>query len=137
MKSLLNEINLDWAPKKLKKGQKTNLTITLTIPKDIHIQAHKPAEELLIPTKIELEKKVGLSFGQPIYPKPKELPTSWSEVKLLVYEGKINILIPLEISKDAKSGEYLVKGNLSYQGCTAKLCLPPKSKQFTLALLIS
>lgn len=128
------EIQIEWAPKKLTRDGETTLKIGLEIPKGIHVQAHKPAEELLIPTKISLKEGGGLTFGQPIYPEPEKLPTSWSSVALLVYEGKIDILVPTQVTKVTRPGKYLVKGSLTFQGCTTQACLPPKQQEFALTL---
>lgn len=130
------EIKIDWVPRKIQRGKQTALKISLTIPHGIHIQTHKPAEDLLIASKIALENVEGISFGKPIYPDPKKLPTSWSPVTLLVYEGEIDIFIPIMVAKDAKSGKYVIRGILSFQGCTDTLCLPPKEQKFTLKLEI-
>lgn len=131
------EIKINYFPKKLKRGEKITLKVTLLIPEGIHIQAHKPAEELLIPTKISLKKIEGISFGEPIYPKPSVLPTSWSKIKLLMYEGKIEVLMSIQVEKLAKTGKRVIEGSLSFQGCTSQFCLPPKEQKFELTLMIS
>jgi thioredoxin:protein disulfide reductase len=130
------EVKINWFPKKLTRGVSSKLKITLEIPEGIHIQAHKPTEELLIPTKIALKETADISFGDPIYPEPEKLPTLWSEVELLVYEESIDILVPFEVSKNAKSGKSEVEANLAFQGCTATLCLPPRQQKFFVSFII-
>lgn len=110
------------------------MKITLEIPKGIHIQAHQPTEELLIPTKISLKETKDISIGKPVYPKPEKLTTSWSQITLLVYEGKIDILVPVQIAKEAKLGKREVEGVISFQGCTNSFCLPPRKQRFVLRL---
>lgn len=131
------EIKITYFPKKFQRGQKTALKITLLIPEGIHIQAHKPSEELLIPTRITLKKIEGISFGEPIYPKPSTLPAFWSQVKLLVYEGIIEILVPIKVDKFVKTGKHVIDGSLSFQGCTSQFCLPLKEQKFTLIFIVS
>lgn len=130
------EIKIDWVPRRLRRGDRVELKVSLAIPEGYHIQAHVPAEELMIPTNIALEKVSDISIGEPVYPEPDELPVSWSEVKLLTYEGKIDIAVPVQVAKDARSGPCKVEGRLSYQSCTANACLPPKEQKFALALEI-
>lgn len=130
------EIRMDWVPRRLKRGDKITVKITLGIPEGYHIQAHKPAEELMIPTNIVLEGAKDLTVGEPVYPEPTELPVSWSEVKILTYEGKINIAVPVQVAKDAKLGGIKIVGKLSYQSCTANACLPPREQGFALAFEI-
>lgn len=130
------EIKMDWVPRRLRRGERVRLKITLEIPEGIHIQAHEPAEELLIPTRITLKEAEGLAMEEPVYPEPDELPVSWSEVTLLTYEGKIDILVPIQVAKDARPGGREVEGKLSFQGCTPGACLPPREQGFALALEI-
>lgn len=130
------QIRINYFPKKFQRGEKTTLKVTLLIPEGIHIQAHKPAEELLIPTKITLKKIKGISFGELIYPKPSMLPAIWSQVKLLVYEKEIEVVVPIQVEKLAKTGKHVIKGSLSFQGCTSQFCLPPKEQKFVLTLTI-
>ncbi len=136
MISASSEIEIDWSPQRFKKGEQVNLIITLIIPQGLHIQAHKPAEELLIPTKIKLKETEGITLGEPVYPEPIQLPTAWSKVVLLVYEGTIEILVPIQVSKGIVSGKHKIEGALSFQGCTESLCLPPQEQEFTLTLAI-
>ncbi len=129
-------IKVDYLPSKIKRGEKITLKITLEIAEGIHIQAHKPAEELLIPTIITLKETEGVTFGKPVYPEPEKLPTSWSKVELLVYEGKVDIQMPIQVVKNARLGKHDVEGTISFQGCTASLCLPPMKQEFTLTMEI-
>ena len=126
------DIKVEWDPKKFTEGEKSTIEIHLEIPEGIHIQAHKPAEDLLIPTNISLKDSGNVSFGQPVYPEPKRLPVSWSQVTLLVYEGLVNIQFPIQVAKNAKVGKHTIEGRLSFQGCTDQLCLPPKEQVFVL-----
>ncbi len=130
------EIRVDLIPRRLRRGERDTFRLSLAIPEGYHIQAHEPSEELMIPTKISLMKVEGISIGEPIYPEPKLLPVAWSEVKLLTYEGRIDIAVTVEVAGDAKPGPCKVEGKLSYQGCTASACFPPREQQFTLALEI-
>ncbi len=131
------EIKIRWVSQTISKDKKQTLQIILEIPEGLHIQAHKPAEELLIPTKISFKEAEGISLGEPVYPRPIKQPTSWSKVLLLVYEGRIEILIPIQVSKSVSSGMYQLEGTLLFQGCTENLCLPPKEQKFALTLNIS
>lgn len=102
----------------------------------MHIQAHKPAEELFIPTKITFKQVEDIAIGNPVYPKPVKLAVPWSKVLLLVFEGKIDILVPIQVRESAKPGKHIIEGKLSFQGCTATICLPPKEQMLALALEI-
>jgi len=130
------EVQIKSSPDRLRRGEGTKLKITLTIPENFHIQAHKPAEEFLIPTELTFKKVEGLEMSEPIYPEPIKLVTSWSEVLLLVYEGNTEISVPIEVTKNAAPGKREIQGILSFQGCTPNLCLRPKVRKFTLTFSI-
>ncbi len=130
------KIKIDWVPRRLRRGELITLRIALDIPEGYHIQAHKPAEELMIPTSIGFEGAKDITIGEPDYPEPQVMPVAWSEVKLLTYEGMIDITVSIQIAKDAKPGVREIGGKLKYQSCTANACLPPTEQKFYLKLEI-
>lgn len=132
--TLVPEIKIVVSPQNLVRDASTTLKIILKIPENFHIQAYKPAEELLIPTRITFDEAEDIILGEPIYPEPVKLTATWSEVTLLVYEGETVIQVPIQISEDASIGKHEIKGILSFQGCTATSCLPPQNKRFSLTM---
>ena len=124
-------ININYAPKKLGAGEKNLLKINLEIPEGFDIMAHKPAEEFLIPAEVIFKPLDGVIIGEPSYPEPIKEKLEWSDTILLLYKGRIEVDVPIEV---ARNGMLELSGVISFQGCTANQCLPPKKQEFTLAL---
>ena len=133
-RSWQNDLTLDWSPKSITRGKDAVLSLHISIPQGLHIQASKPSEEFFIPTEVRLDKTEGLEIGNPGYPDPVTLSAAWSEVKLLVYENTITVAIPLRVLPTASPGKRRISGTLRYQGCTHSACLPPKTQSFIIDL---
>ncbi len=130
----LPPIKIAWSPRKLKRDEGATLKISLTVPKGYHINAYKPAEGQMVSAKISFGAAEGIWLSQPVYPKPRVLNASWSDVKILTYEGTIKIEVPVRASK---KGKRVIETTFSYQGCTANACLPPGEQKFEIALEIT
>ena len=111
----------------LKVGGKTEATLTAHVQKGFHVQANPASESYLIPTKLELQPADGITTGKPIYPKGKPYRLKGASDDLSVYEGAIQIKIPLEAQATMKPGEHVLRGKLTYQACDERSCLPPAS----------
>ncbi len=123
-------------PSLVKSGQNSELILEVEIPKDSHIESHRPSEKFLIPTEVILDKKDGIAFGEVVYPKSHEKKFDWSDVILQVYSGKVIFRIPLLPEVEVR-GEKTITGKIKYQGCTSTLCLPPNSQTFTASITVS
>lgn len=118
-------IDAETVPKEIKAGSRGLFVIRVTIPKDCHINAHEVEGEFMRPTVLVLDPSEGLSFGEFGYPKPKEIKFGWSDKPLHTYDGTFEIRVPVSVREEAEKGPKKVKGKLTYQGCTASMCLPP------------
>lgn len=131
---VLPPIKITWSPRKLKRDEGATLRISLMIPKGYHVNAYKPAEGQMASAKISFPGTEGIWLGQPVYPKPRVLKASWSDVKILTYEGTMKIEVPVRASK---KGKHKIETTFSYQGCTANACLPPEEQKFEIVLEVS
>ncbi len=117
-------------------GEKAEYPLELKILKGYHIQANPASEEYLIAVMATLETIEGITVGQPIYPPGIPFRLKGSQTDISTYENDIRIKIPLEISKELKPGEVVLKGTLRYQGCDATMCFPPTKLPFEAKLSI-
>lgn len=58
-------------------------------------------------------------------------------IKLLSYEGKVVILVPVRIAADAPAGEVRLSATIGYQACDDKVCLMPDAASTNLTLTIT
>jgi thioredoxin:protein disulfide reductase len=115
-------------------GETATLTLGLEIVHPWHINADKPNDEFLIPTRLKLPQVPGLTFGKVTYPQPGKLEASFSEEPLLVFEGNITVSFPVTATRAAAPGLNTAEATFTYQACDHKSCLPPKTISVRLAI---
>ena len=106
-------------------GQKFEVTVIAEIKKGIHLQAHQPADDYLIPTELALEKTDSLTYGEIRYPDPVERKFSFSPRPVLVYEDKLVFRFAVTVTPNAALGQHEIRGSLRYQSCNDKQCYAP------------
>ena len=108
-------------PDKAAAGKPFDLVVSIEVQPGYHIQANN-AKDPYIPTKVTVTAPEGFKVGAPVFPESK-LIESFGE-KLLVFEGKISLKIPITPPAAAKGSQELgVK--INYQACNDTACDPP------------
>lgn len=124
------------AETEIKAGETGEVAVKLKIKPPFHVNANPPSESNLIPTSIEFEAKNGLTFGKPIYPAGKTKKFAFSEKPLQVYEGEVEIKLPIKADKTA-AGEQKAIGKLRFQPCDDEVCYRPQTIDVALPIRIS
>lgn len=109
-------------------GPSAEVVVTAKIPPNTHIEPHRPADPLLIPTVVEVE---GLEDPIVDYPEPVRKELGFSDAALEVYEGTVRF----RIRGEAPAGVEVVRGAVSYQPCVGGACLPPRGSHFEAKLV--
>jgi DsbC/DsbD-like thiol-disulfide interchange protein len=120
-------------PRALSAGARGQLIITLDIPAGVHLQSHAPTEPFLIPTTLHLDATPDVTFGPVDYPTPHTERFDWTPVRLDVYRGTIEIVVPIAVAP-TWSGATTIAGQLHYQACTEHSCLPPAHRPIEVSL---
>jgi thiol:disulfide interchange protein DsbD len=95
-----------------------------------HVNSHRPSEDYLIPTTVEIAPAEGVRPGTPRYPEGRMKKFAFSDSPLSVYEEEFSIDVPLEWSGGAPPR---VSGSLHFQACNDAQCLAPASVPFATA----
>jgi hypothetical protein len=105
-------------------GKPSAVALHFRIQQDLHINAHTPRADYLIPTVLSIPESSGVRLASASYPAGTDftLPVDPSE-KLLVYSGEFTI----EAHLVAEPGDHLVEAKLRYQACDQNACMPPKT----------
>jgi hypothetical protein len=105
-------------------GKPSAVSLHFRIQQNLHINAHTPRAEYLIPTVFSIPEASGVQLAGANYPAGTDftLPVDPSE-KLLVYSGEFAIQAHII----AKPGDHLVEAKLRYQACDQNACMPPKT----------
>lgn len=116
-------------------GSAAMLAVVLEIRSGLHAQSSTPTEDYLIAFTAEVEPTAGIKAGKPVYPKGqvKQYPALG---KLSVYDGRVVVRVPLDVTAEAKPGETTIKGKLNYQICDDQTCFPPESTPFAIPVKV-
>lgn len=106
-----------------KAGGRADLVLGLTIHEPFHINANPASESYLIATQVLVGKTAGLKAGKPVYPKPVLKKFSFYQGQLKVYEGTVQVRVPLALSAAYKGAP--IAGTLKYQACNDQSCMAP------------
>ncbi len=117
-------------------GETAKAAVVAQISPGYHINDNKPTLDYLIPTELKLEPIKGITATKVVYPKGELKGFAFSDTKLSVYEGTLDVGVLLGIARTASPGTYTLKGKLAYQACNDHACLPPKSVPVTLAVKV-
>jgi len=74
---------------KIQKGGEIKIAVKAKIEETWHINSHKPNEEFLIPTVLEIPNDFGITIIAEKYPDAKNIRFEFSDQPVAVYEGEI------------------------------------------------
>ena len=118
----------------LEQGERDNITIPFRIKHRYHIQADTVNDDNLIRTELSIENRHGINPGRPAYPPCKQFKLKGTDDTLLVFDGDLNIEVPIEVSAFTKVGSYPLRGSLFYQACDSVRCLFPRKIDFQVTI---
>jgi hypothetical protein len=119
------QVHLTLATPIVHAGSIIRASVTADIASGYHINDHHPSLDYLIPTDLKFVPIDGFTVASILYPKGKVEKLAFSDTKLSVYEGKIEISAQLKVAPETPSGEYTLRGKLEYQACNDHACFPP------------
>jgi uncharacterized protein YyaL (SSP411 family) len=108
------------------------LTVTLDVGSEFHINSHTPSEAMLIPTNLSLVDAEGYKLDVR-YPEPASQTYAYVDRPLSVFHGKVQIKATISRKLTAKGAFPSTAGLLlQYQACTDTACLPPVTERLPL-----
>jgi hypothetical protein len=106
-------------------GAAAEAAVTLSISPGYHVNANPATFDYLIATELTADKSEGLSFGKPIYPAAATKKFQFAEEPLKVYEGDVQIKLPVTAAAGAAKGSRTLALHLRVQACDEEKCFPP------------
>jgi len=116
-------------------GSRVEAVVTLTIAQGWHVNANPPALDYNIPTEVGLTGASGLSAGAVRYPAGRAEKFGFEETPLLVYDGTVEVRVPIVASAAATSAK--LAGTVEFQACNDQVCLAPASVPFELDVTVT
>jgi thiol:disulfide interchange protein DsbD len=109
----------------VKKGSSFEAEVVLRIAAGWHINSHKPSQDYMIATAVEIEPTEGLIVSDILYPKATMTKLALSDDSLSVYEGTVSIIVPFTSTEKLPAGKNSAVGKITIQACNNKVCLAP------------
>ncbi|MDE1162655.1 MAG: protein-disulfide reductase DsbD N-terminal domain-containing protein [Acidobacteriaceae bacterium] len=105
-----------------------DLELRFRVGPGLHINSHKPKDELMLPTVLKLDLAAGVHVQSIDYPAGKPFKLNIGAGALLdVYEGEFRVHLRVQAAK----GTTIVHGTLRYQACDTASCFPPRTLPVT------
>ncbi|MCB2188675.1 MAG: protein-disulfide reductase DsbD N-terminal domain-containing protein [Deltaproteobacteria bacterium] len=118
-------------------GGEHRLTLVIKIAPGLHVNGHRPDDDALVPTRLELSAPAGITFVDPAYPQAKVKKLAFLDKEAAIYEGEVKITVGFRLAAGLAPGEYPVKLTLSYQGCDDNMCFFPQEEVLELLLKVA
>ena len=110
-------------------------TLKLQLKPGYHVNSNTPNEEFLIPLRLTWDQTAADTVVV-LYPKPGLEKTEFSDKPLSVFTGDFEIVSKFKRAAKASPGPGFLNGKLRYQACNDKMCLPPKTLDVKVPLLV-
>ncbi|MBI1788101.1 MAG: hypothetical protein HYR60_11200 [Acidobacteria bacterium] len=118
-----------------KRGATAEAALTFVLGEGYHTNSHTPSESYLIPLRLTWDKGA-LEAVEVTYPEPHLEKYEFSPKPLSVFTGTFRIVTRFKAPLDAMSGPGLATGKLRYQACNQTSCLPPRTIEVKLPVVI-
>jgi hypothetical protein len=118
-------------------GGAVDVAIRLDIRQGWHINSAKPTLDYLIPTSATVQAGGAAALASVEYPEGKLVTLGFARKAISVYEGGNVIRIRLQVDRGAAAGSIALQGNVIYQACNDKECLPPAETPIEIPLKIA
>ena len=120
-----------------KRGGTSVVTLLATVRVGFHINSNKPAEEYLIPTRVELVEGAPFVLADARFPAGELKSFGFApDDKLSVYQGTVKVPLKLRAQADAPAGSHTLKLVFHYQACNDTICLRPARKEVALTVRV-
>jgi len=115
-------------------GSSGEVPILISIDPGYHINANPATFDYLIATELTADQSEGITFGKPVYPAAGKKQFQFADQPLAVYEGQVQIKLPLQAAATATKGNRTLSLHLRVQACDEEKCFPPATVPVTLAV---
>ncbi len=133
------------SPATISPNNSVDAVVTLSISPGFHINANPATFSYLIATEVSHTVDPDESLpvmGKPIYPTPVSKKFSFAEQPLAVYEGEVNVKLPLRLPDPKRTYGKIGSGPLSFpittrvQACDEEQCFPPATINTTISVTV-
>lgn len=131
------------ADKSLKFEYRSVLYVRFELAKGLHIYGD-PLPDGFVSTTVSIDETKGLRVGALRYPETKPLVFDALDVTLNVYEGVVDVAIPVSLTAEVmnwtirdKPESIEISLSVRYQACSDTVCYPPKTEKLLVTVPVS
>lgn len=117
-------------------GDTGRFALLVSIPEGWHINAHKPREDYLIPTDLDISSQEGFSVSARVYPEPVDHFLEGTTTPLLVYGGEVPVFFAIKVEPTVTPGDYVLSGKFTYQACNDTQCWMPVTQTVSIPIRV-
>lgn len=118
-------------------GGTAEASVRLNIADGYHINANPPSFPYLKATELQVEAASGVVIKKPIYPQAVKKKFAFAQdQELAVYEGEVEIKLPLRAEKGVAKDAINLDAALRIQACDDQACYPPRTIKLTIPVKI-
>jgi Disulphide bond corrector protein DsbC len=117
-------------------GGSTDAVVALSILPGFHVNANPASFSYLIATELQPGKLDGVATDKPSYPPAVKKNFQFAPEPLAVYEGDVQIRLPLRAASAVKKGAQSLPFKVRVQACDDEKCYPPVTLDGTIPITI-
>jgi DsbC/DsbD-like thiol-disulfide interchange protein len=110
---------------RLAPGELVEIWVEVRVDPSLQVMANPASGDWLVPLELRWDVPEGWEIGPVSYPVGLPHTVEGTEETLLTYEGTVLLCVPIRATTCPRPGPFVLRGELSYQGCTRHACLIP------------
>ena len=122
---------------KLTAGGAGEATVRIDIAPGYHVNANPASDRFYVATELRAEPLAGVTAGKPVYPPGVKRKLGFEEKPLSLYEGSVQIKLPLRADTGAAKGRHTLRAKIRVQPCNDQACLQPREIDAPIPVTIS
>jgi hypothetical protein len=119
-----------------KAGSIVDVKLPLQLREGYHVNTNMPPDPYLIPLRLTWDSG-SITVAEIVYPKPVPHKVDFFPKPLPVFSGRFELVTRFNVAASAQPGLVNVPGKIRYQACNDRMCLPPKTLEFTLPVSVT
>jgi thiol:disulfide interchange protein DsbD len=113
------------------------ILFNIRISSGLYIHGTKESGSGLIPTVLSFPEHAEIRLENVQFPTPAKKRFDHAEEPVEIFSGEILVRATLVVNEKAPTGKQVINGQLSYQACSSRSCLPPENVPVLLVLSVA
>jgi thioredoxin:protein disulfide reductase len=130
-------VKMEQSPENCIPGERYPVVFQIRIQFPWFLHGPHKSSDNPFPTRFRFSESPGISISDIQFPPTVEKKFSFTDKSVAVYAGMITVRANLNIGNGVPQGKQTIKGQLDFQACSAKACLPPENVPFAFPVTVA